>query len=90
MPIGYTIVLLSVSLVTFFLYALDKRRAKRGGGRIPELCLLTLAALGGGAGAFIGMQLLRHKTNIKRKAHFVIGVPICMLSQLFLLAWLWL
>ena len=75
----------AMSLMAFFLYGLDKRRAKRDGRRIPELTLLTFAALGGGLGALLGMLLFRHKTNFARKAHFVLGVPLCLACQLMLL-----
>ena len=81
----YLIVCGVMSLLTFCLYGRDKRKAKRDRRRIPELTLLTFAALGGGVGALLGMLLFRHKTNIKRKAHFVLGVPLVVLSQIALL-----
>ena len=71
-----------MSLFAFCFYGIDKRRARKAKSRIPELTLLTFAALGGGVGAFLGMQLFRHKTNIRRKPHFVLGVPICALAQI--------
>ncbi len=82
---AYIAVCGAMSLIAFFLYGTDKKRAKKEKGRIPELALLTFAALGGGVGAVFGMQLFRHKTNIKRKPHFVLGVPICALAQIALL-----
>nr|WP_281378604.1 DUF1294 domain-containing protein [Brevundimonas lenta] len=48
--------------VAFSLFAIDKQRAREDGRRIPERVLL-LAALFGGAGAWLGQQLLRHKTR---------------------------
>ena len=74
-----------MSILAFLLYGIDKRKAKKGKKRVPELTLLTFAALGGGVGAFLGMQVFRHKTNIRRKAHFVLGVPLCALAQVVLL-----
>ena len=71
-----------MSLMAFIFFAVDKSRAKKNGARFPELTLLTLSALGGGVGAFLAMQTLRHKTDIRKKAHFCIGVPICVLFQL--------
>ncbi|WP_415910776.1 DUF1294 domain-containing protein [Oleiharenicola sp. Vm1] len=52
----------ALSMVSFALYAFDKRRAERGGGRIPEAQLLAFDALGGWPGAVLAQQVLRHKT----------------------------
>lgn len=65
--------LIGASLLAFVLYGSDKFRAKRGRPRISEALLLTVAALGGGFGAMMGMQIFRHKTN------FLLGVPLCFL-----------
>ncbi len=80
----YLIIVGAMSLLAFCLYGMDKGRAKRGKSRVPELTLLTFAALGGGLGALFGMLLFRHKTNFARKAHFVLGVPLCLACQLVL------
>ena len=52
-----------VSVVTFAVYACDKHRAGSGGRRIPERTLHVLALFGGWPGAFLGQQILRHKTR---------------------------
>ena len=57
------IVWLAVNLVTFILYGVDKRRAKRGAWRIPEKTLLTGTWLLGGVGAWLAMRMFRHKTK---------------------------
>ncbi|MBP2020022.1 uncharacterized membrane protein YsdA (DUF1294 family) [Symbiobacterium terraclitae] len=72
------------NFAVFLAYAWDKLRARRGGRRVPERTLLCLAALGGGAGAFCGTYLIRHKT---RKARFTIGVPAALVAQVALAAW---
>jgi uncharacterized membrane protein YsdA (DUF1294 family) len=54
-----------VSLVAFIFYGFDKRRAIRGGRRIPEATLHTLELFGGFPGAFLAQQLFRHKTRKK-------------------------
>ncbi|MBI3726190.1 DUF1294 domain-containing protein [bacterium] len=46
--------------------------------RVPEVLLLALAGLGGGAGAIAGIFLVRHKT---RKPRFVAGVPAIVLLE---------
>ena len=48
------VLLAALNLASFALYGADKRRAVRGGRRIPERTLLLSAALFGGAGALAG------------------------------------
>ena len=67
------IYLILVNILGFFLYGLDKAKAKRKGGRIPERTLLWVARIGGGAGCWLGMTLFRHKTKHIR---FKILVPL--------------
>ena len=54
---------LAVNLVTFILYGVDKRSAKRSAWRIPEKTLLTGTWLLGGVGAWLAMRMFRHKTK---------------------------
>lgn len=58
---------LALSLVATAFYAWDKAVAGRGGSRVPESTLQTLALLGGWPGAALAQSRLRHKT---RKASF--------------------
>ena len=46
--LGY---LLAVNIATFFLYGIDKYKAKKNKWRISEATLLTMAAIGGSIGA---------------------------------------
>ena len=51
------------SIVAFICYGADKRKARKGRFRISEAALLTLGAIGGAAGALLGMRAFRHKTK---------------------------
>jgi len=59
----FLIAMAAVSLVAFFAYGLDKRKAKRGRWRTKESVLLGLGFFGGAIGALLGMQVYRHKTK---------------------------
>jgi uncharacterized membrane protein YsdA (DUF1294 family)/cold shock CspA family protein len=52
-----------MSLVTYFLYADDKSRAKRKDWRTPEQTLHLCELAGGWLGGFIAQRLLRHKSQ---------------------------
>jgi uncharacterized membrane protein YsdA (DUF1294 family)/cold shock CspA family protein len=54
---------LGLSILTFALYAGDKRAAQRNGWRTPENTLLIVGLVGGWPGAAIAQQVLRHKTK---------------------------
>ncbi|SFG68406.1 DUF1294 domain-containing protein [Oribacterium sp. WCC10] len=70
--------LIVINVLAFIMYGIDKIKAVKGAWRISESFLITLAALGGGAGALAGMRAWHHKT---RKWKFKILVP------LFLVIW---
>ena len=50
-----------MSVVTFIVYALDKRAARLGRQRTPEATLHVLELLGGWPGAFLAQRLIHHK-----------------------------
>jgi len=52
-----------INLATLMFYGYDKRQARAGGLRIPELVLHGAALLGGTPGAVAGQVLFRHKTR---------------------------
>ena len=60
---------LSMSLLTFIIYWLDKKKAKQGKWRTPEKTLHFLALLCGWPGALTAQSELRHKSA---KASFLI------------------
>ncbi len=57
------------SVVTFVVFAIDKRLAQRGARRVPERTLHGLSLAGGFVGAIAAMMLVRHKN---RKVGFVV------------------
>ena len=63
-------------------YGMDKYYAVKKQHRIPEKKLMSLAFFFGGPGAFLGMQIFRHKT---KHLQFQILVPIFMILQI--IAW---
>lgn len=54
---------LVIGLVTFFVYAKDKRAAINGNWRVPEKTLHIFSFAGGWLGALIAQDKLRHKTK---------------------------
>jgi uncharacterized membrane protein YsdA (DUF1294 family) len=70
--------LLAVNELTFIVFGVDKWKAQRGRWRVPEATLMGLAALGGSVGAWLAMQLFRHKTQKKK---FRYGVPALFVLQ---------
>ena len=61
--LAYLAVVVTLSLVTFVAYRFDKRRAQKGGRRVPEKTLHLMALLGGWPGALAGQRVFRHKTQ---------------------------
>ncbi len=72
----------AINVVTFFVYGLDKSKAKARQWRIPEAQLIFLAVIGGSVGALLGMRVFHHKT---RKPKFRIGIPVILIIQLIII-----
>ena len=79
------IYLVIINAITFFVYGIDKWKAKRSKWRISEATLLGLAVIGGSVGAFLGMEVWHHKTMHKK---FLYGVPIIILLQIVMIIWI--
>ena len=64
-PFAITILLAYgvMSLLTYTIYAFDKKWAKTKERRIQERVLHTCEFLGGWPGAFVAQRILRHKTK---------------------------
>lgn len=81
--------LILINIFTFLAYGHDKKCAKRGEWRIPEIQLHTLELLGGTIGAVFGQKIFHHKNKKKTyKATFYaviviqIGIIVLALRQL--------
>lgn len=75
-----TIYYVSVSTLTFIVYAWDKRSAVKSRWRVAENTLHLLALLGGWPGALIAQQALRHKTQkqpFKAILWVTVSINIC-------------
>ena len=79
------IYLVTINVVTFFIYGFDKWKAKKSKMRIREIALLGLAVLGGSIGAWLGMKAWHHKTLHKK---FKYGVPAIIIVQLALIGYI--
>lgn len=73
--------LLAVNIITFFVYGIDKLKAKKSLWRVPESTLLLLAVAGGSIGAWSGIKVWHHKTKHKK---FKYGVPAIIALQVSL------
>jgi uncharacterized membrane protein YsdA (DUF1294 family) len=71
-----------VNLITYWIYWLDKSRAKKGGRRISERELLVWAAVGGTPAAILAMRKFRHKT---KKVSFRIWFWSVVIGQIALI-----
>ena len=80
-----SIALAAASGTTLVAFGIDKWCAINDRWRIPEAVLLGLCLLGGTLGGMLGMLLFRHKI---RSTEFAWGLPLILLSQLALLAYL--
>ena len=71
-----------INVITFFMYGIDKWKAKRSKWRIRETALLGLAMLGGSVGAWLGMKVWHHKTMHKK---FKYGIPLILVAQIVII-----
>ena len=68
-----------MSIITFFLYGIDKLKAKLNAWRISEKTLLLFSLFGGGLGGSLAMSLFRHKT---RHWYFVFVNAVGLILQI--------
>ena len=81
--LGYLIIMNGMG---FFLMGIDKWKAKKRAFRIPETTLLLVSALGGAAGALLGMRLFHHKT---RHWYFAYGIPAMLIIHILIWLFIW-
>ena len=77
--------LVIINIVTFFVYGIDKWKARKAMWRVKEASLLMLAVLGGSIGAWLGMKVWHHKTQHKK---FWYGIPAIIIIQLAVIGYL--
>ncbi len=70
--------LAAINIVAFFLYGIDKWKARHDKWRVTEARLLSVALLGGSLGAFLGMKVWHHKTQHPK---FRYGLPLILILQ---------
>lgn len=71
--------LVVINILTFFIYALDKRKAIKNKRRISERSLFIMAILGGSLGAVLAMYTVRHKM---KKWYFRYFIPLIFIFEL--------
>ncbi|WP_235908957.1 DUF1294 domain-containing protein [Roseiconus nitratireducens] len=86
----YAVTITMLSVASFTLYGMDKRRAQLDGPRIPERTLHTVDLVGGWPGGWLARRVFRHKT---RKLSFVVAFWLTVVLHLGCVgvaAYLWL
>lgn len=72
--------LISINIITFFVYGIDKWKAIHDRWRIREASLIFFAAIGGSVGSLAAMLIFYHKV---RKPKFYLGIPLILMVQIF-------
>lgn len=80
------IYLAAINVVTFFIYGIDKWKAKRAKWRVSEAALIWMAVFGGSIGAWLGMKTWHHKTQHKK---FKYGLPLVLFLQIAAAVGVW-
>ena len=71
---------ITINIVTFFYFGLDKLKSQTGDRRISEKMLWILTLIGGSAGALLAMWFFRHKT---KKLSFQAVVAVILVVQIW-------
>lgn len=65
-----------INVIGLMIMVNDKKKAQRNSRRIPEQVMFRVAAIGGGIGSLVGMNMARHKT---KKWYFRLFIPLLMI-----------
>ena len=74
--------LILINVVSFVLFAVDKKKAKRGAWRIKERTLIFFSFIGGSLGSILSMLIMRHKTQ---KLKFTLLVPLSFIIHVIII-----
>lgn len=72
----------AINLCAFVMCVYDKRAAIKRRYRISEKSLFIVSFLGGAAGMFLGMLIVRHKT---RHWYFMLFIPLFIIIHVALI-----
>lgn len=86
LPVEAPLALLALNVLTFAMYAIDKRAAQTGRWRTPESQLHLLELLGGWPAAWLGQRWLRHKSA--KRGYRLVFWSMIVLHLLALAVWL--
>lgn len=64
--------LISINVISFILYGIDKYKAKKRKSRISERTIFIITFLGGVIGSILGMFVFNHK--LKKKYFYICDV----------------
>ena len=78
----FSIYLITINIITFIVFGIDKIKAISHQYRIKITTLLSLSFIGGSLGALIGMYTFKHKTKVN---YFTIGVPLMLLMHIIII-----
>ncbi|WP_312176364.1 DUF1294 domain-containing protein [Chryseobacterium sp.] len=73
-----------ISIITFIIFGIDKRKAVKHQLRIPESTLLSLTFLGGTIGALLGMLVFRHKISKRSFLLKFSGIVVIQIMLVYL------
>ena len=77
--LALSLYIVAINIIAFFLYGIDKWKARHDKWRVTEARLITISLLGGSLGAYLGMKTWRHKTQHPK---FRYGLPLILFLHL--------